>query len=130
MHILDASALLAYLTREDKSHKVAGLFTKALDSNHPLFISSLNWAEVSHKIQGATSVAYWKQVREQLQSHPLQVVPLTQTVAESAAFLKGKYKLGLADAVAAALAIEQKAILVTKDFDFKAVEQEVKILWI
>jgi len=130
VYILDASALLAYLTREDKSEKVADLFAQAMTKNKPLFISALNWAEVAFKIQQYTNGSYWHQLRDQLKTHPLHVVPLTQEIAEIAADLKYRYKLGLADAIAAALAKDQNAILITKDNDFKVLEKTIRILWL
>ncbi len=130
VYILDASALLAYLTREDKHEKVADLFAQALVKNRPLFISAVNWAETAFKIQQYTGEAYWCQLKDQLKSHPLHIVEITQGIAEEAAYLKFHYKLGLADAMAAALVKQQHAVLVTKDSDFRILEKTINILWI
>jgi predicted nucleic acid-binding protein len=50
--------------------------------------------------------------------------------AEAAAHLKNEFGLGLADAFAGALAKEKKAELYTTDTEFKALEEELKIVWI
>ncbi len=40
------------------------------------------------------------------------------------------YRLNLADAFAAALAKEKKAVIVTGDPEFNALEKEIKINWL
>jgi predicted nucleic acid-binding protein len=60
----------------------------------------------------------------------LEVVTVDRDLAEAAALLKNTYKLGLADAFAAALAKSKKAELVTGDHEFKAVDKEIKINWL
>jgi predicted nucleic acid-binding protein len=60
----------------------------------------------------------------------LEAVPVDRELAEVAALLKNAYKLGLADAFAAALAKSKKAELVTADHEFKSVEKEIKIGWL
>ena len=130
IYILDASALVAYLTREDKSQKVADLFAQALIKNSPLFINAVNWAEVAYKIYQHLGESYWLQLRNELKAHPLHIVDVTPDIAETAAHLKYQYKLGLADAMAAALTKQQNATLITKDNDFKILDKVIKIVWL
>ena len=59
---------------------------------------------------------------------PLEIVAVD--LAELTASYKAAYKMSLADAFAAALAREKKAVLVTGDPEFKAVEGELKIDWL
>jgi predicted nucleic acid-binding protein len=61
---------------------------------------------------------------------PLHVVPVDLELAELAADFKVNRKLALADAFAAALAKHRKAELITGDQEFKAVEKEIKVVWI
>jgi uncharacterized protein len=61
---------------------------------------------------------------------PLDVAPLDRDLAEAAAHLKNAYKLGLADAFAAALAKSKKAELVTADTEFKPLEKVITIQWL
>jgi predicted nucleic acid-binding protein len=44
--------------------------------------------------------------------------------------LKNEYRLGLADAFAAALAKSKKAELAAGNTEFKSVEKEIKINWL
>ena len=48
----------------------------------------------------------------------------------AATVFKARHRLSLADALAAALAKEKKAELVTGDPEFKALEKEIKIAWL
>jgi predicted nucleic acid-binding protein len=61
---------------------------------------------------------------------PVEVAPVDRELAEAAAHLKNERDLGLADAFAAALATSKKADLVTGDTEFRAIEKEIKIIWL
>ena len=51
-------------------------------------------------------------------------------MADTAADLKARFRMSLADAFTAALAKEKKAELVTADPEFKPLEKEIKINWL
>jgi predicted nucleic acid-binding protein len=51
-------------------------------------------------------------------------------LGDTAADVKARFKLSLADAFAAALAKEKKAELVTGDPEFPPLHQEIKIHWL
>ena len=90
----------------------------------------MNWAEVLYKMErkhGQTGLATAHKFER---TTPLEAVPVDRELAEAAAHLKNQYKLGLADAFAAALAKHKKAELVTADHEFKSVEKEIKINWL
>jgi predicted nucleic acid-binding protein len=57
-------------------------------------------------------------------------VPADRERAEAAGALKAARKISLADAFAAALAIEKKASLVTGDPEFRSVERDVQVAWL
>ena len=56
--------------------------------------------------------------------------PAGRHLADLAAHFKIRFKISLAAAFAAALAKEKKVDLVTGDSEFKALEKEIKILWL
>ncbi|MDA1278166.1 MAG: PIN domain-containing protein [Verrucomicrobia bacterium] len=128
--VLDASALLAMFFGQPGMEQVRDLFHKAADADKPMLISAVNWAEVLYKMQSKHGKEGWETARRFEHSMPLDVAPLDRELAESAALLKHAYKLGLADAFAAALAKSKKAELVTADTEFKALEKETKINWL
>jgi predicted nucleic acid-binding protein len=61
---------------------------------------------------------------------PIEFHPATRELADVAAGFKARFRLSLADAFAAALAMEMKAELVTGDPEYKALEKELKIGWL
>jgi predicted nucleic acid-binding protein len=61
---------------------------------------------------------------------PIEVLDATPQRAFQAAEVKAKYKLYYVDSFAAALAIEQKATLVTSDSDFRKLGHGFPIVWL
>ena len=120
--VLDASAVIALLRDEAGSDIVAAACRKAQAGGENHVICAVNWAEV----------VYIAAVREPehlstpaliglLDALPVTVVPADRDLAVSAAYLKHRHGLALADAFAAALAFEAGAPLMTADADFDAV---------
>ena len=128
--VLDSSAILALFFEEASADEVEGILHKAGEADRPVLISAINWAEVLYrvgKMQGASGVQEAKRFE---QTMPIEVVPVDLLLAETAAEIKLQHKLPLADAFAAALARQKKAVLITGDHDFKRVENEIKINWL
>ena len=128
--VLDASAMLAMFFGEPGMEKMRELFHKAAESDRPVFISAGNWAEVLYKMERKHGKAGYDTARQFEHTTPLEAVPVDRELAEAAALLKNEYGLGLADAFAAALAKSKKAELVTADAEFKALEKEIKAVWL
>ena len=128
--VLDSYAVLAYLFRERGYEAVVALLEKAAESGRNVFIAAPNWAEVRYQVQRKTSSAKWDEIRDKLLALPIEVVATTQELAEVAGSIKADRKMSLADCFAVALAKAHKAEVYTGDPEFKAVEHEVKIVWI
>ena len=128
--VLDTSAMLAMFFAEPGMEKMRELFHKASEADHPVFISAINWAEVLYKMERKHGKAGYETARQFERTTPLEAVPVDRELAEAAAFLKNAHGLGLADAFAAALAKSKKAELVTADTEFKALEKEIKVVWL
>jgi PIN domain nuclease of toxin-antitoxin system len=128
--VLDASALLAMFFGQTGMEQVRDLFHKAAEDDKPLLIATVNWAEVLYKLEHKQGKEGLETARRFESTMPLDVAPLDRELAESAAHLKNKHGLGLADAFAAALAKSKKAELITADTEFKSLETEIKIGWL
>lgn len=128
--VLDSYALLAYLFGERGHEKVVTLLEKAAESGKSALIAAPNWAEVRYQVERKSGPDRWKGIREKLLALPLEVVPVGVELAESAGAIKASRKMSLADCFAAALAKERRADLYTGDPEFKAVETEIKVVWI
>ncbi len=115
---------------EPGMEQVRDLFHKAADADKPMLISAVNWAEVLYKLERKHGRQGLETARQFERTMPLDVAPLDLELAETAAHFKNAHDLGLADAFAAALSKSRKAELVTADTEFKALEKEIKVVWL
>ncbi len=127
--MLDSYAVLAFLFQEKGYDKVLHLFEKAAQADQALLIAAPNWAEVRYMVERKVGAGRWSEVRHKLLGLPLEVVPVDQALAELAGEIKATRRMSLADCFAAALAKQGKADIYTGDPEFKAVEQEIKVVW-
>jgi predicted nucleic acid-binding protein len=65
-----------------------------------------------------------------IEALPIELVDVDLNLARQAGKFKAFKKMSFADCFAAALAKSRKAQLITGDREFKAVEDEINILWI
>jgi len=128
--VLDSYAVLAFLFNERGAEKVAALFEKAAASDTFVFIAAPNWAEIRYMVERKVGSKHWNTVRPKLIALPIEIIPADQLLAEIAGEIKASKKLSLADCFAAALAHQKRADLYTGDPEFRAVEKEVKVVWL
>jgi predicted nucleic acid-binding protein len=70
-----------------------------------------------------------RQVLEDLEQLPLEIVDADLELTRAAAELRAEHKLPYTDCFAAALAAAHQASLATGDKDFSSVERKIDILW-
>ena len=128
--VLDSWAILCYLEEEPGYEKVIGLLGKAAESSQPLFLCVVNWGEVYYQVARRYGEARAEETERLIQSFPIKTVDADQELTREAARLKTNKRLAYADCFATALARLKKAELYTGDPEFKAVEKEVKIVWL
>ena len=128
--VLDSFALIAYFRDELGAGLVESLLVAAGKKDAPLHMSEVNYAQVKYSIIRQEGADAWAAAEKVLQSLPIQFHPATREQADAAAGFKVRLKLSLADAFAAALAMEKKAELITGDPEFKALEREIKLCFI
>ena len=129
-YVFDATALLDYVESGPGFLKVEQLLRAASSRHVTLFVSVMNLGEVF----------YWLlQKRGEETAHrtiaifsrlPLQIVPVDLPQAMKAGELKAFHKIPYVDCIAAALALQQRATLVTSDRDFEKLGRQFPILWI
>jgi predicted nucleic acid-binding protein len=128
--VLDSFALLAYLRDENGAESIQTLLEKANREDSPLLMTHVSYAEVKYIVLRKDGKEAWSEVESTLGSLPVEFAPTTQALADAAANFKAHHRISLADAFAAALAQEKKAELITGDPEFKALEKEIKIIWL
>lgn len=126
-YVLDANAVMRYLSRGRGEEKVAALIQRAAKGEARLLISVINWGEALYslaKLAGLSkAIADLKSLGAIVES-----VAADEAEAEMAATLKFRYKMGYADTYAAALALRTGATLVTADPEFAKLGKQLKVL--
>jgi ribonuclease VapC len=96
-----------------------------------LNIGIINFGEVFYCFAKIKGIEEAKRVEKGLRVLPINIIaPVGEKLVMRAAYLKAQYPMSYADAFAAALAEQEKAILLTGDPDFKQVEKAIKIEWL
>lgn len=129
-YVFDASALFTYLQKKPSANKVNELLKQALDGRADILMSAVNFGEVYGGLLREQGRETALMVSSALQSLPIRLIDVTPHRALQAAEVKTKYKLYYVDSLAAALAIENKATLVTSDSDFRKLGHGFPALWL
>jgi len=127
VYVLDANAVIRYLSDGIGQEKVALLIHRAAKGEARLFISLINWGEALYTLARHVGLP---RATEDLKSLGTLVesTAVDEAQTESAAAIRLHYKLGYADCFAAALTMRMNATLVTADPDFEKVGKQLKVL--
>lgn len=128
--VLDSWALLCYLEQEPGFEKMIDLFEKAVESSMPLFMCIVNWGEVYYQIARRFGEQKAKEIEQLIQTLPITLVEANKELTREAARIKSTKSMAYADCFAVALARLKKAEIFTGDPEFKAVEKEIKVVWL
>ena len=128
--ILDASALLAHLEKEAGYEIINDVLAEAAGSDEKLLMSAVNWGEVYYIVLRQYGKQKASEVALLIDTFPIEIVPADRTLAKTAATYKAVHRLPYADAFAAALTKLRKGVLLTRDKEFRAVEHDIKIMWL
>ena len=129
-YVLDSFALLALLGKEDGSGFVADLLHGTESDKIRTVMTWVNVGEVAYIVERRWGTRHLYQVLGLLEATKVEIVPVGRNLALAAAHVKAEHPLAYADAFAAALAIIEKATLVTGDPEFKPLEKRISIQWI
>ena len=128
--VLDSWALLCYLGQEPGFEKMIELFEKAVESSKPLLMSVINWGEVYYQVARRFGDQKAQEIEQLIQTLPIMVVEADKDLTREAARIKVTKRMAYADCFAAALARLKKGELYTGDPEFKAVEKDIKVVWL
>jgi len=129
-YVLDSWAVLAFYEHETEGRKVADLLLAAHEQDIPLWISVVNLAEVWYIIARRTDEAEADKVISELHNLEIRIENAEWKLSRQAAVFKAGNKMSLADAYAAALAVQKDAQLVTGDDEFRALQAMIKFHWL
>lgn len=128
--VFDSWGIIAFYEDEPAGKQVANIIADANEHGTPLWMSIVNVAEVWYIIARRASEADADEAISELQVLGIQFDNAEWKVARQAGLFKSKFTMSLADAFAAALAVQKNAHLATGDGEFKQIEGRVKILWL
>jgi len=130
--VLDSWALIAFFEDEPCAGVVEEILEAASREKHRLYLTTVNWAEVYYNTMREVSQEAADHHSKIIETLPIEIVGIGDDLrlARQAAIYKATNRLSLADAFAVALTKDKKAELVTGDPEFKALEKEIKILWL
>lgn len=130
IRVLDAHGLLVFLEKEPGYEKVEQSFVTAVEKDRHLLMTSVNFGEVYYIVLRECGQDKAHEIEKIIRTLPIEIINVDIQLAREAARFKATHKISYADCFAAALAKLNKGEVITGDKEFKALEKEVKILWI
>ena len=129
-YVLDSYSLIAYAEGESGAKEVAGIFKDALENKAEIFLCVINWGEMYYIALREGGKERADLYINTFARYPITIVEANKELTLHAAHFKAFHKMSYADAFAAALSKNKKAVLVTGYKEFKALESEIKISWL
>jgi predicted nucleic acid-binding protein len=129
-YVLDSFAMLAFLQGEAGIARVKAILQSAGRGECSVYLSWINLGEtlyITEREQG-----FWRalQALARAQALPIQMVEASPQAVLDAAHIKARYPLSYADAFAVAAALSEKAIILTGDPEFRALEGLAEVEWL
>ncbi len=126
-YVLDASAVLRFLSNEPGALEVERLLKAAAAGSMELLMSTVNWSEVLFVVLKAHGEAAMRSVESRLLSLPIRMIAEDPATAREAAEFRFAHKIPFADSFAGSLALRNKATLITADYDFHSISGPLKV---
>jgi predicted nucleic acid-binding protein len=130
IYVLDSYVLLAYLNAEPGKERVVELLTQAQQGGCTTLLCTINWGEILYTVERRRGLVKAQQVQALLESLPVQSVEATRDLVLDAAHIKAKHAISYADAFVVALAVREKAVIITGDPEFESVKQLAEVEWL
>jgi predicted nucleic acid-binding protein len=110
--------------------KVDQLLHAAAREQADIFVSVMNLGELFYWLWIKRSEERARQTLDGFSRLPIQIVPVDLPQALRAGEIKALHKIPYVDCIAAALALQHQATLVTSDRDFEKLGRRFPVLWI
>lgn len=120
-HLLDTSALIAYLASESGADRIQAL-------RHQCALPFIVLTELSYVVWQRQGPLMAQEVYSHVSSWHLPTVFPDEPIVRLAGEMKAVHRLGIADSYVAACAISLGAVLITKDPDFNVLARDLKLL--
>jgi len=90
----------------------------------------VNWGEVYYQVVRRFGEQKAEEIEQLIQTLPITLVEANKELTREAAGIKAVKRMAYADCFAVALARLKKAELYTGDPEFRAAEEDIKIVWL
>jgi ribonuclease VapC len=128
--VLDSWAVVAHFQGEAAAQPLAELIMGALRAGHDVCLSVVNAGELWYTLARAASASDADEAIAEVQRWGVELVEVDWPLARAAAELKAAHRLSYADAIAAAMAANRRAELVTGDPELRALEGRIRLHWL
>jgi predicted nucleic acid-binding protein len=126
--VLDSSAILRHIDGHAGVDRVEAIIQQVLLGGAEIQVPAVQWGEIAGILRRRVGALQEKRILQSLLQINIHIVPATAERAVRAAEIKEDRKLAYADAFALELAMDSPAhLLVTADYDFKAVDDLAQI---
>ena len=129
-YLFDSHALLAFFQEEKGTEVVAKILRRALKQRLDRLICVINLGEIIYMTKRRFGDNKKVEILGRVHQLGFKILPVPEALVYKAAELKADYPISYADCFALACALEQSAILVTGDPEFKKVAHLINIQWI
>lgn len=129
-YVFDSYPLLKLFQQERNYKTVLQLLETIIEKNQKRFLHIINFAEIIYLVKKRFGEAEKLRVISAIYDLGFEIIPATDAIVYQAAELKGSYPISFGDCFALATAINQKAVLVTGDTDFRKVEKLIEVHWV
>ena len=129
-YLFDSHALLAFFQKEEGAEIVANILRESAKKQRAQLICVINLGEIIYMTKRRFGDQKKVEILGRIHQLGLEILPAPEPLVYKAAELKAEYPISYADCFALACALENSAILVTGDPEFKKVAHLVSIQWI
>ena len=126
-YLFDSHALLAFFQEEKGTEVVAKILRRALKQRLDRLICVINLGEIIYMTKRRFGDNKKMEILGRVHQLDFKILPAPEALVYKAAELKADYPISYADCFALACALEQSAILVTGDPEFKKVSHLINI---
>lgn len=129
-YVLDANAILDYVQDGPGAGTVERLLREAFRNDATLIVSVINLGEVFYFLCRNRGEQKARDTIDDLSLLPMRIEVADLPQSLKAGELKAKHRVPYVDCIAAALALQSGATMVTSDRDFEKFGRQLAILWL
>jgi len=123
--VFDSYVFISLFRKDPGYEQIRDLLVKMTNDESEGYITAVNLGEVYYMISRKSSTKYAETAIAAIKQMPVHIVEPELKLCLEAAAIKAKYSLSYADAFAAALTINKRAVLLTGDKEFDSLKDVI-----